>query len=129
MTKNAEFIIYSGPEFTLEWFYDEKGKSDSLEYFNELEEGIQRKFLYLVKRMGDAGRINDKTAFNNEHGKIWAFKPQPHRFLCFFVEGKKIIVTNAFYKKQQTLPVEEKNRALRRKSSYERRIKEGTYYG
>jgi phage-related protein len=128
MKKVAEYIIYQGEKFTLEWFYDEQGHSDALEYFEELDEATQKRFLHLVKRMGDAGKIHNKTAFNYEHDEIWAFKPQPHRFLCFFFVGKKIVVTNAFHKKQDKLPREEKNRALRRKTSYESRIEKGTYY-
>ncbi len=53
----------------------------------------------LFKRMGDFGIINDKTKFRNEGDKIYAFKSQPNRFLSFFIEGRKIIVTNAFKKK------------------------------
>jgi transcriptional regulator with XRE-family HTH domain len=77
--------------------------------------------------MGDTGRIRDESKFRNEGDKIYAFKPQPHRFLSFFVEGKKIIVTNAFWKKQDKLPKGEKERALRCMESYKARIKEGKY--
>lgn len=78
--------------------------------------------------MGDVGKIRDETKFRNEGDKIFAFKPQPRRFLSFFVEGKKIIVTNAFWKKQEKLPLAEKNRALNCMKSYRERVKEGTYY-
>jgi hypothetical protein len=60
--------------------------------------------------MGDTGKIRDESKFRNEGDKVYAFKPQPHRFLSFFVEGKKIIVTNAFWKKQDKLPKGEKER-------------------
>ncbi len=50
--------------------------------------------------MGEIGKISDIKKFRNEGDKVYAFKPQPHRFLSFFVQGKKIIVTNAFWKKQ-----------------------------
>ena len=56
-------------------------------------------------------------------------KPQPDRFLCFFCKGKKIVVTNAFEKKQDKLPVSEKQRALGIKKNYEKRVEEGIYYG
>lgn len=78
--------------------------------------------------MGDVGKINDKTKFNNEGDKIYAFKPQPERFLCFFVKGKKIIVTNAFKKKTQKLPKDEKEKALKYKTEYEKRRNEERYY-
>ena len=44
-----------------------------------------------------------------------------------FIDSK-IIVTNAFMKKQQKLPEAEKNRALKCKQDYENRIKKGAYY-
>jgi hypothetical protein len=78
--------------------------------------------------MGDIGKISDQTKFRNEGDKIYAFKPQPHRFLSFFVEGKKVIITNAFWKKQDKLPQGEKDRAVNSMNLYRQRIKEGTYY-
>lgn len=61
-------------------------------------------------------------------GADWMFKPQPHRFLCFFFNGEKIIITNAFIKKQQKLPHTEKERALKCKKDYENSVRKGTYY-
>ena len=78
--------------------------------------------------MGDFGKISDKTKFNYEGDQIYAFKPQPERFLCFFMQEGKIIITNGFRKKQQKLPQGEKERALACKENYQKRIKEGTYY-
>lgn len=78
--------------------------------------------------MGDQGKVFDKTKFRNEGDKNYAFKPQPDRYLCFFFRGKKIIVTNAFTKKTQELPSGEKELALKAFRSYEKRIKEETYY-
>jgi hypothetical protein len=48
--------------------------------------------------MGDLGKIFDITKFRNEGDQIFAFKPQPDRYLCFFVVGKKILITNGFEK-------------------------------
>lgn len=74
--------------------------------------------------IGDLGQIRNKEKFRNEGDKIYAFKPQPHRFLCFFFEGRKIIM-----KKQQKLPSGEKERALRCMQDYQERVKKGIYYG
>jgi phage-related protein len=49
-------------------------------------------------------------------------------FFVFFYEGKKIIVTNGFRKKQQKLPVQEKENALIKRVSYLKRVKTGEYY-
>ena len=78
--------------------------------------------------MSLTGIINNIEKFRYEGDEIYAFKSQPDRFLCFFFEGKKIIVTNGFEKKQDKLPLTEKRRALNFKLDYEKRCKEGNYY-
>lgn len=50
------------------------------------------------------------------------------RYLCFFVKGKKIIITNAFIKKTDKLPKDEIEQALKVKNSFEERVKQGDYY-
>jgi phage-related protein len=121
-------IAYEGDEFTIEWFYDSKGYSQALEYYEEQPSEKKRKLLNLFRLMGDQGKIFDITKFRNEGDDIYAFKPQPDRYLCFFVKGKKIIVTNAFLKKTDKLPQSEKDRAIKAQQSYEKRVKEGVYY-
>ncbi len=114
--------IYIGEAFTLEWYFDSKGESQPFEYFLEQEDAQKRKFLILVKRMGDSGKIMDKSKFRSEGDEIYAFKPQPDRYLCFFYSGKKIVVTNAFTKKSMKLPRREKQKCLSCKEDYEKRI-------
>ncbi|WP_428356843.1 type II toxin-antitoxin system RelE/ParE family toxin [Methyloprofundus sp.] len=123
-----EFIAYEGDSLTIEWFYDENGKSASLDYFESLSNAQKRKVLMLFKRIGDFGKVSDITKFRNEGDKVFAFKPQPDRFLSFFYVGKKVVVTNAFRKKSQKLPEKEKHLALQRMNSYDSRVKSGDYY-
>jgi phage-related protein len=123
-----EFIAYQGDTLTVEWFFDENGNSDSLDYFESLSDTQKRKTLMLFKRMGDFGKISDITKFRNEGDKVFAFKPQPERFLSFFYTGKKIVITNGFRKKSQKLPEKEKNLALQRMNSYDSRVNSGDYY-
>ena len=111
-------IIYKGQKFTLEWYHDKNGKSIAKEFYQEAPEEFQRKFLVLVKRMGDFGKIFDKTKFRHESDGIYAFKPQPDRYLSFFTDGKKIIVTNGFRKKTDKLPENEKKLAIRYRQDY-----------
>lgn len=68
--------------------------------------------------MGDFGKIIDVTKFRNENDGIYAFKPQPDRYLCFFIKGKKIIVTNAFRKTCKKLPKKEKDTAIKCRNDY-----------
>lgn len=123
-----ECVAYKGSEFTIEWYYDAEGRSPALEYFEQQTKERQRGLLKLLRLMGDHGKIFDETKFRNEGDKIYAFKPQPDRYLCFFFRGKKIILSNAFTKKTQKLPQGEKELALKAYQSYEKRIKEGIYY-
>jgi phage-related protein len=111
-------VIYSGEKFTLEWYYDRKGKSASFDYFLEMSREQRRKFFALVKKMGDTGKILDITKFRNEGDGIYAFKPQPNRYLSFFTHNKKIIVTNGFKKKTEKLPKNEKELAMKYRQDY-----------
>ena len=126
--KHKEYIAFEGEEFTIEWYFDGKGKSIALDYLESLNEKEQAKLFELIKLIGNRGIIKNITKFRNEGDKIYAFKPQPYRFLCFFFEGQKIIVTNGFYKKTDKLPKNEKDRALKIKCDYETRVKRGDYY-
>jgi phage-related protein len=127
-TEQREHIAFEGEKFTIEWYFDIRGKSISLEYLESLQDEEQAKLFELMKLIGNTGVIHNKTKFRSEGDKIYAFKPQPHRFLCFFIEGQKIIVTNGFHKKADKLPKNEKERALKMKADYEVRIKRGDYY-
>jgi phage-related protein len=128
MNKKFEFVAYIGEAFTIEWYVDDKNQSEALEYYNSLNASERIQLLKLFKRMGDVGEIKDKTKFRYEGDKIYAFKPQPDRFLCFFNEGKKIVVTNGFRKKQQKLPKKEKENALDKRNTYINRVNSGDYY-
>ena len=123
-----EYIAYEGSKFTIEWYYDDSSRCEVLEYFESISELPQDKLFYLLKRMGDFGKISDKTKFRNEGNSIYVFKPQPYRFLCFFTTGKKIIITNGFYKKTTKLPKEQKDKAIKYMENYFKRIKDGSYY-
>ena len=128
MNKNNEYTIYQGAAFTIEWYFNENDQSQALEYYNSLNQGERIQLLKLIKRMGDSGEIKDKTKFRSEGDKVYAFKPRPDRYLCFFCEGRKIIVTNAFRKKQQKLPENEKELAIRLRNDYINRRDKGEYY-
>jgi phage-related protein len=126
MTK--EFIAYQGVEYTIEWYFDAGGKSLAQEYFDELEKNRQKKVFNLFRLMAEGGKVFNTEKFRYEGDQVYAFKPVPDRFLCFFFSGSKIIVTNAFEKKTDKLPVKEKERALKYRDDYMTRTKKGAYY-
>ena len=123
-----KFIAYEGEQFTIEWYFDSRGKSNALKYFNDLTTTQKKKTLQLLRMIGNIGKIFNKEKFRYEGDQIYAIKPSPDRFLCFFFEGGKIIVTNAYEKKSAKMPAKEKQRALKTKEDYIKRFKSGTYY-
>lgn len=123
-----EYVAYCGKNYIIEWYYTEQGKSEALNFYNKLNMEEKIKALHLFKRMGDMGEIKDITKFNYEGDHIYAFKPKPNRFLCFFFSDGKMIITNAFCKKQRKLPRNEKTRAEKNKKDYELRVIKGKYY-
>jgi len=111
-------IVYKGQCFTVEWFYDSTGYSQAFEYFESTSQSQKRKFFVLIKRIAEFGKIMDITKFRNEGDDIYAFKPKPDRYLCFFIKGKKIIITNGFCKRTDKLPKNEKEKSLNAKEVY-----------
>ena len=111
-------LIYKGQKYTLEWYYDKIGKSVANEFYLKETEELQGRFLILARRMGEFGKIFDKTKFRYEEDGIYAFKPQPDRYLSFFTDEKKIIVTNGFRKKTDKLPKKDKDLAIKYRQDY-----------
>ncbi len=87
--QHHEIVAYQGPCFTIEWYCDVRGDSEAFDYYRSLPAERRRKALTLLRHMGDMGKIFDKTKFRHESDQVYAFKPQPDRFLCFFFSGKK----------------------------------------
>jgi len=80
------------------------------------------KALALFKRMADVGRIFDRTKFSRETEKLYIFKPQPHRFFCFFVRGRRIVVVSACQKQGDKAPRRENIRAVNLRTDWLLRI-------
>src|SRR5262245_24181916 len=122
------FIAYQGSEFTIEWYFDDKGKSLALEYYKELSIQQKDKLNHLFYVLANTGKIRNEEKFRYEGNQIYAFKPAPDRFLCFFYENAKVIVTNAYLKKMDKMPPREKIRAVNAKTDYIKRCGKGVYY-
>ena len=124
-----EYIAFEGVVYTIEWYYNESNRSEVFDDFESLTDVDQRNLLMLFERMGNDGKISNKTKFRNEGDEIYAFKPKQGRFLCFFHVGKKIIVLSAYKKQGDKLPKKEKKKAENRREDYLARVKQGDYYG
>ena len=71
--EHKEYVAFEGEKFTIEWYFDKRGKSISLGYLESLDEDEQAKLFELMKLIGNAGIIKNKTKFRNEGDKIYAF--------------------------------------------------------
>ena len=124
----TKYIAYKGTEFTIEWYFNSRDKSEALAYFEALPPDRKKKLAHLFYLLGDIGKIFNEEKFRYEGNQIYALKSSEDRFLCFFFDGSKIIVTNAYEKKSAKMPFREKERALKAKNDYIKRRKGGNYY-
>ena len=122
------FTVYCGNKFTLEWYFDAQGTSQAFEYFTGLTRDRQKKIIHLFCLLGDIGKIFNEEKFRHEGDQIYALKASADRFLCFFFDGAKIIITNAYEKKTAKMPPNEKKQALKTKNDYIKRSNDGDYY-
>jgi len=123
-----EFIAYAGEKLIIEWYFDNRDKSQGLDYFEKLPKARQNKIFYLFRWLGNSGKILNQKKFRYEGDKIYALKVSQDRFLCFFFDGNKVIITNAYQKKTAKMPPKEKEKSLNARKNYIDWCKEGRYY-
>lgn len=128
MSIKKNYIAYDGSELTIEWYFTNRDKSNALSYFNDLSIDRKRKVAYTFEVLAETGKIFNKEKFRYEGDQIYAIKVSKDRFLCFFFDGAKVIITNAYTKKSAKMPVIEKQKALKAKQDYINRVKGETYY-
>jgi hypothetical protein len=107
----SELIVCGGSFFVILWGLASNGRCQARNYYESLEVADRARALALFKRMADIGKIYDKTKFNKETEKLYVFKPQPHRFFCFFMKGRKIFIVSAYHKQGDKAPLQEIARA------------------
>lgn len=73
------------------------------------------------------GKIFNEEKFRHEVTRFMQLKYRQID-LCFFFDGSKVIVTNAYEKKMAKMPQREKQKALKSKEDYIKRCKKGVYY-
>ena len=120
----SESVTCNGERFTVEWCNAANGRCQAREYYNALVVEDRAKALALFQRMAAFGKIYDTEKFNQESDKLYVFKPQPHRFFCFFVRGRRILVVAAYQKQGQRAPRREIDRAESVRQSWLARVEE-----
>lgn len=124
----SKYIAFEGDKKTLEWYFDDRKNMPAYEYWLGLEKTRRNKVIDLFELMSIKGEIKNKEKFVHEGDGIYAFKTHKDRFFCFFFEGSKIIITNAYKKQGDKMPLREKHKALEYRESYWERVKAGKYY-
>ena len=78
----------------------------------------QQKVMKLIRMVADQGTLHNREKFRFAEEGIFEFKSYQIRIMCFFLEGKRIICTHAFRKKQPKTPRTEIVRAKRLRAEY-----------
>ena len=86
------------------------GKMPAKEFIESLDSQARIKLEVLFERMAEYGQIRSKQKFRHLDGKIWEFKSDQNRVLCFR-HGNSWILTHGFTKKQDKTPRKEIDRA------------------
>lgn len=127
----SEYVFYRGTKFQVEFYFTDKGALPAKEYLDNLDHKIKAKLGALVVRMAEEGRIFDETKYRevDKDAKVFEFKLMAYRFFNFFYKDRRILITNAYRKKSQKVDPRELQKAINMKKDYERRRREGSYYG
>ncbi len=86
-----EYLIYEGPKFSIEWYYDERFKAQALTYYETLSMDEQDDFLVLVKALAEKGQIFNKEKFRNEGDKILHSNRNQIDFCVFLPKVKRLL--------------------------------------
>lgn len=106
-------LVYQGKALRIEFYVSESGDSPAEDWLEAQAESRQQKFAALFAWMGDQGKIWNERKFKHLEGsdQIFEFKSDEGRVLCFFMIGKRLILTHGFTKKGDKTPKGEIERA------------------
>lgn len=104
--------LCEGREFTI-YAIVENNHCFIREFIEKLQVIDQKRIMALLKRCADFGLPKNTEKFRHLIGKIYELKSHQIRMLCTFDEGRIIILTNGFIKKQQKTPKKEIDKAER----------------
>ena len=113
-------LVYQGAILRIEFYVTVSGEAPAEEWLESQPEGKQQKFAALFAWMADQGKIWNERKFKHLTGsdQIFEFKVDEGRVLCFFVIGKRLILTHGFSKKGDKTPRGEITRAESMKNDF-----------
>ncbi len=106
-------LTYAGTAFRVEFYVAPDGGAPAEEWLEAQTAPVQAKFAALFAWLGDQGRIWNERKFKHLTGseRIFEFKADNGRILCFFFVGKRVILTHGFRKQGDKTPKGEIERA------------------
>lgn len=119
-------LVYQGAALRIEFYVAVSGEVPTEEWLENESEAKQQKFAALFAWMADQGKIFNERKFKHLTGsdQIFEFKADDGRMLCFFVLGKRLVLTHGFSKKGDKIPKGEIARAEAIKKDFLTREKE-----
>lgn len=113
MARPTTKLVYQGAALRIEFYVSSSGEAPAEDWLESQASSRQEKFAALFAWMGDQGKIWNERKFKHltGSGQIFEFKDSDGRVLCFFVLGKRLVLTHGFSKKGDKTPKGEIERA------------------
>ncbi len=108
------------PEWTIEFYTDERGRSPVIEFINGLparERARVRNVLRLLREFGVLLRLPHARPVSGYSG-LWELRAGAIRLFYFAYMGRRFIILHAFHKKTQKAPKQEIATAERRRAEF-----------
>ncbi len=106
-------LVYQGSALRIEFYLEVTGGVPAEEWLESQADSHQQKFAALFAWMGEHGKIWNERKFKHltNSDQVFEFKVGNGRILCFFVVGKRLVLTHGFSKKGDKTPKGEIERA------------------
>lgn len=116
-------LVYTGVRFRIEFAVLVDGSMPAKTFFLEQMPQNQAKMMALFKRLGDAGVIKNHEHFKKLSGDFFEFKSFQIRMPCYFLPGRRVVITHGFIKKKDAVDKQQLERAANIKTQCDGRKK------
>jgi hypothetical protein len=114
-------IAFKGARLTIVYAVCSDHTRPGEEFYDGLGDGDKAKLNKLFEHLGDHGKISNREKFKKiENTNFFEFKSFQIRMPCFFRQGRLVIITHGFRKKDDKIPPAEIRRAERIKEEDEK---------
>ena len=113
--------------FELLFFKDNRGKSDIIEYLDELKDKAlvskdaainRRKILAYMAALQEKGTLLGEPYVRHIEEDIWELRPLQNRILFFYWGKNRFVMLHSFIKKTRKTPKREVDRAKRERDAW-----------